>query len=73
MCSGQYCSQLDQLKVVIYEKLVGFANQKVVMFYQDNAKPHLFVDLAEICTALLGYPTAPNLTLKLWITTYFNP
>jgi len=38
--SDKYCSQLDRLKAAI-EKRPELANQKGVVYYQDNAGPHV--------------------------------
>ncbi|XP_012060168.1 PREDICTED: histone-lysine N-methyltransferase SETMAR-like [Atta cephalotes] len=39
--SEKYCSQLDELKTAIEQKRPEIANQKGVVFHQDNARPHV--------------------------------
>ena len=39
--SNKYCSQLDQLKVSLDEKLPELVNRKRITFHQDNARPHV--------------------------------
>ena len=39
--SNKYCSQLDQLKVALDEKLPELVNRKHIIFHQDNARPHV--------------------------------
>ena len=39
--SSKYCSQLDQLKVVLSEKRPELVNRKRIVFHQANARPHV--------------------------------
>jgi len=39
--SEKYCSQLDELKTAIEQKRPEIANWKGIVFYQDNARPHV--------------------------------
>ena len=39
--SNKYCSQLDQLKAALDKKLPELVNRKCIVFYQDNARPHV--------------------------------
>ena len=39
--SNKYCSQLDQLKAALDEKRPELVNRKRIIFYQDNARPHV--------------------------------
>ena len=39
--SNKYCSQLDQLKVALYEKHAELVNGKRIIFHQYNARPHV--------------------------------
>ena len=45
--SDKYCSQLDQLKLVIDKKRSALANRKGVIFHQDNARPHVSIRTQE--------------------------
>ena len=39
--SNKYCSQLDQLKAVLYKKHLESVNRERIISYQDNARPHI--------------------------------
>ena len=39
--SNKYCSQLDQLKAALDEKHPELINRKLIIFHQDNARPHV--------------------------------
>ena len=39
--SSKYCSQLDQLKVSLDEKHPKLVIRKLIIFHQDNARPHV--------------------------------
>ena len=39
--SNKYCSQLDQLKSALDEKLPELVNRKHIIFHQDNARLHV--------------------------------
>ena len=41
--SNKYCSQLDQLKTALDEKHLELVNRKRIIFYQDNARRHVFL------------------------------
>ncbi|GFY21736.1 putative DD34D transposase [Trichonephila clavipes] len=40
LTSDTYCQQLDNLKLVIVQKLPEWANRRDVVFHQDNARSH---------------------------------
>ena len=39
--SNKYCSQLDQLKAALNEKLLELLNRKCIFFHQDTTRPHV--------------------------------
>ena len=39
--SNKYCSQLDQLKAALDEKRPRLVNRKLIIFHQDNRRPHV--------------------------------
>ena len=39
--SNKYCSQLDQLKATLNEKHPELVTRKLIIFHQDNARPHV--------------------------------
>ena len=39
--SNKYCSQVDQLKAALDENCRELVNRKCIIFYQDNARPHV--------------------------------
>ena len=52
--SEKYCSQLDKLKTAIDQKRPELANWKGVVFYQDNARPHVCVEYFDYSTKVAG-------------------
>ena len=38
--SALYCEQLDRLKLAIEQKRPALVNRRVIVFHQDNARPH---------------------------------
>ena len=39
--NSKYCSQLDQLKAALNKKCPELVNRKLIIFHQDNARPHV--------------------------------
>ena len=39
--SSKYCSQLAQMKAVLDKKRPELVNRKLIIFHQDNARPHV--------------------------------
>jgi len=52
--SDKYCSQLDRLKAAIDEKRLELANRKGIVFYQDNARPHVSLHTRQKLCNLAG-------------------
>ena len=56
--SEKYCSQLNELKTAIEQKRPEIANRKGVVFYQDNARPHVsLITQTKVVGARLGCST----------------
>ena len=39
--SEKHCSQLNELKIAIEQKHQELANQKAIVFHQENMRPHV--------------------------------
>ena len=39
--SSNYCSQLNQLKAALNEKCPALVNRRLIIFHQDNTRPHV--------------------------------
>ncbi|XP_018046256.1 PREDICTED: histone-lysine N-methyltransferase SETMAR-like [Atta colombica] len=56
--SEKYCSQLDELKTAIEQKRPEIANQKDVVFHQDNARPVSLITRQKLLE--LGWDVLPH-------------
>ena len=52
--SNKYCSQLDQLKAVLYEKRLESVNREHIIFYEDNARPYISLMTTQKLFSLAG-------------------
>ena len=52
--SNKHCSQLDQLKAVLYEKCLESVNREHIIFCEDNARPHISLITTQNCSAWMG-------------------
>ena len=39
--SNKYCPQLDQVRAALDEEYLELFNRKLIIFHQDNARPHV--------------------------------
>ena len=67
--SNKYCSQLDQLKAVLDEKHPELVNKKLIIFHQDNARPHVSLMTRQKLLqlgweVLIHLPYSPDITLS---------